>query len=638
MPSSLIRPADVVAAAFGRAGRWIDIARLLPRAGTPAVVGSLLLNVVLGILPGTFIVATSVLLGEVPGLTEARSGLPAKAITVLLLVVGAFALQHFLAPFQTVLAEAVARRVDEHCIGRLFEVTLRRAPFSVLENPSHADLIADARAAFARAVPTPGEASAALPLLLARYCQLAAAVALVGYVLGPLAAAVAAVTSLAIRFGVRGTLGRYAALWDSLTRHRRRTGYVRELATGQLAAKEIRMLSLMPWLSARLRKETMAGLLPLWEGSRRLQFWPFVALAAVGFLGGTTVLGILAHRSSQGGVGLLDLGVGLQAVLITMRFGVAFPECDLQTQFGLSSFHALERLERVEEVAAHRRHLTTRSTAAEAPAPEPERLITFEKVSFSYQQGAPAVLDGLDLDIPVGKCTAIVGLNGAGKTTLVKLLARLYEPTRGRILVDGTDLADYAPEAWQRRIAVIFQDYLRYELPARENIGFGAPHLLDDEEALLAAAESAGAGDILRSLPDGLRTPLSRHYSGGRDLSGGQWQRIALARALLAVRGGASVLVLDEPTAQLDVRGEVRFFDDFLATAGAGGVTSVIISHRFSTVRHADRIVVVEYGRVLEQGTHDSLMRADGRYAELFRLQAQRFHDEDEQEKTEVTP
>ncbi|MFH9296785.1 ABC transporter ATP-binding protein [Streptomyces sp. NPDC017520] len=635
MLSSLIRPPDVVAAIRGRARRWIDIARLLPRAGTPAMVGSVLLNVVLGILPGVFIVATSVLLGRVPGLAEAGSGLPATAFTVLFLVAGAFALQQFLSPFQAVWAETVARRVDEHCIGRLLAVTLRRAPFSVLENPSHADLIADARAAFARAVPTPGEAAAALPLLLARYCQLATAIVLVGYVLSPLAAAVATVTSLAVRFGVRGTLGRYAALWDSLTRHRRRTGYMRELATGQRAAKEIRMLHLMPWVGARLRKETMAELQPLWDGSRRLQFWPFVALAAVGFLGGSTVLGLLASQTSQGRVSLLELGIGLQAVLITMRFGVAFPECDVQTQFGLNSFHALERLERVEEVSGRPSHRTPDS---DAPAPGPKQLISFEKVSFSYQEGAPAVLDGLDLEIPVGKCTAIVGLNGAGKTTLVKLLARLYEPTRGRILVDGADLADCAPEAWQRRIAVIFQDYLRYELPAQENIGLGAPHLLHDEEAVLAAAESAGAGDIVRSLPEGLRTPLSRHYSGGRDLSGGQWQRIALARALLAVRGGASVLVLDEPTAQLDVRGEVRFFDDFLATAGARGVTSVIISHRFSTVRHADRIVVVEHGRVREQGTHDSLMRAGGRYAELFRLQAQRFHDEDEQEETESTP
>ncbi|MFJ9034750.1 ABC transporter ATP-binding protein [Streptomyces sp. NPDC102274] len=597
------------------------------------MVGALLLNVVLGVLPGAFIVTTSVLLGRVPALADGRSGLPASAYTVLGLVVGAFALQHFLAPFQSVLTENVARRVDEHCIGRLFEVTLRKAPFGVLENPSYADLIADARAAFARTVPTPGEAAAALPLLLARYCQLMIAVVLVGYVLTPLGAVVAAVTSLAIRFGVRGTLGRCAVLWESLTRHRRRTGYVRELATGPQAAKEIRMLNLMPWLSARVNADTMAGLRPLWEGSRRLQFWPFVALASVGFLGGSTVLTLLAFQVSQGRTSLLELGVGLQAVLITMRFGVAFPECDMQTQFGLHSFHALERLERVEELSGR----PDRTPRPSPLTPRPESLITFEKVSFSYQEGAPTVLDGLNLEIPIGKCTAIVGLNGAGKTTLVKLLARLYEPTRGRILVDGVDLADCAPHEWQRRIAVIFQDYLRYELSARENIGLGAPHMLNDEAAVLAAARSAGAGDILDSLPNGLHTPLSRHYAGGRDLSGGQWQRIALARALLAVRGGASVLILDEPTAQLDVRSEVKFFDEFLATAGAQGVTSVIISHRFSTVRHADRIVVVEYGRVLEQGTHESLMRAGGRYAELFRLQAQRFHDEDVQERTGIT-
>ncbi|CAM5243051.1 ABC transporter ATP-binding protein [Streptomyces cyaneofuscatus] len=632
MPASLTWSADVVAAVRGRTGRWVEITRLLHRAGTHAAVGSLLLNVVLGILPGTFVVATSVLLGEVPGPAEARSGLPAKAFTTLFVVVGAFALQHFLAPFQTVVAEAVARRVDEHCIERLFEVTLRRAPFQILENPFHIDLIADARAAFARAMPTPGEAAAALPLLLARYSQLATAVVLVGYVLSPLAAVVAAATSLAIRFGVRGTLGRYAVLWESLTRHRRRTSYMRELATGLQAAKEIRMLNLMPWLSARFRKETMAELQPLWEGSRRLQFWPFIALAAVGFLGGSTILGLLASQTSQGRVSLLELGIGIQAVLITMRFGVAFPECDMPTQFGMNSFHALKRLEKVSSRAAHQ------TSALDAPAPAPQNLIAFEKVSFSYQQGAPAVLDGLDLEIPAGKCTAIVGLNGAGKTTLVKLLARLYEPTQGRILVDGVDLGDCAPGAWQRRIAVIFQDYLRYGLSAGENIGLGNPNLLDDNAAVLAAAESAGASGIVRSLPEGLRTPLSRNYPGGRDLSGGQWQRIALARALLAVRGGATVLVLDEPTAQLDVRSEVQFFDEFLATSGAQGITSVIISHRFSTVRHADRIVVLEYGRVLEQGTHESLMEADGRYAELFRLQAQRFHDEHEREETGATP
>lgn len=580
---------------------------------------SLLLNALLGLLPGVFVLAASVLLDRAVG----GSGLSDEVYGWLGVVVGAFALQHVLAPFQPALTQAVARRVDRHCIARLLDVTLRRAPFGVLEDSAHEDLIADARAAFVRTVPAPGQAAAALPLLLARYLQLAFAVALVGYAAGPVGAAVTAVTALSIRFGVRGTLGRYAELWDSLAGHRRRTAYTRRLAIGTGAAKEIRLLGLMAWLSDRFDRDTMDGLLPLWVGSRRLQFWPFVALAVAGFAGGTAVFALLAHGAVQGHVDLFALGIGLQAALVTMRFGIAFPECDTQTQFGLESFHALERLEALEKSAP-------RPAAGTAPAPRPEHNIRFEGVGFSYSPHVPPVLDGLDLEIPVGACTAIVGLNGAGKTTLVKLLARLYEPTEGRITVDGADLAAHSPESWQRRIAIVFQDFLRYELPAGENIGLGAPHLMHDEAALLDAVHRAGAAPVLAKLPDGLRTPLSRRYPGGHDLSGGQWQRMALARALLAVAGGASLLVLDEPTAQLDARGEVAFYDEFLAGAGSRGITSVIISHRFSTVRHADQIVVVEHGRVIEQGDHDSLLRAGGRYAELFRLQAQRFEDDNE--------
>ncbi|WP_330241359.1 ABC transporter ATP-binding protein [Streptomyces sp. NBC_00525] len=611
--------AGAVAVVRRRAGRWIDLARLLPRAGTPLVAASLLVNTVLGLLPGGFMLAASVLLDRVAG----GSGLTGEVYGWLAVVVGAFALQHTLTPFQPALTEAVSRRVDGHCIGRLLDVTLRRAPFGVLEDSAHEDLLADARAAFARTVPTPGEAAAALPLLYSRYLQLTFAVALVGYAAGPAGAVITACTALAIRFGVRGTLGRYAALWDSLAGNRRRTGYIRQLATGTGAAKEIRLLGLMPWLGARFGRDTMEHLRPLWAGSRRLQFWPFIALAAAGFAGGTAVFALLAHGTVQGRTDLLALGIGLQAALVTMRFGIAFPECDTQTQFGLVSFHALERLEALEESKP-------RPAAGTEPAPRPAHSIRFEDVAFSYRPDAPPVLNGLDLEIPVGSCTAIVGLNGAGKTTLVKLLARLYDPTSGRITVDGADLAAHSPESWQRRIAVVFQDFLRYELPAADNIGFGAPHLAADEALLLDAARRAGAGPVVGKLPDGLRTPLSRRYEGGHDLSGGQWQRIALARALFAVEGGASLLVLDEPTAQLDVRGEVAFFDEFLAEAGSRGITSLIISHRFSTVRHADRIVVVEHGRVLEQGDHDSLMRADGRYAELFRLQAQRFEDDND--------
>jgi len=253
--------------------------------------------------------------------------------------------------------------------------------------------------------------------------------------------------------------------------------------------------------------------------------------------------------------------------------------------------------------------------------------IAFEKVTFAYPGSDRKILDELDLELPAGTSTAIVGLNGAGKTTLVKLLARIYEPTGGQITADGIPLAEFGARSWRKRLAVIYQDYVRYELDAAANIGLGAPELMGDAAALERAVEWAGAAGVTAALPDGLSTILSSRYPGGVDLSGGQWQRIALARALFAVEGGASVLVLDEPTAQLDVRAEVAFFDRFLELTC--GLTTVVISHRFSTVRRADQIVVLDGRRITERGSHGELMAAGGTYAELFRLQARRFAEED---------
>jgi ABC-type multidrug transport system fused ATPase/permease subunit len=249
----------------------------------------------------------------------------------------------------------------------------------------------------------------------------------------------------------------------------------------------------------------------------------------------------------------------------------------------------------------------------------PARQVSFKDVTFAYPASPEhPVLRGLSLEIPAGSSLAIVGQNGAGKTTLAKLLCRLYDPQSGAIEVDGVDLRDLDLEGWRRQVTAVFQDFVRFELTLRENVAPGvAPDAALDDIVGAALAESGAAG-----LAD-LDTVLAKGYTGGTELSGGQWQRVALARALAAVRLGAGLVLLDEPTAQLDVRGETEIFERILAATRS--CTTILISHRFNTVRHVDRIAVVADGAVAELGSHDELMALRGRYWRMFSLQAERF-------------
>jgi ABC-type multidrug transport system fused ATPase/permease subunit len=275
---------------------------------------------------------------------------------------------------------------------------------------------------------------------------------------------------------------------------------------------------------------------------------------------------------------------------------------------------SIERLE-VEMARAGELRGTGGSVAPPDSAPE----IRFRDVTFTYPTGSRPVLEHFDLTIPAGASLAIVGQNGAGKTTLAKLLCRLYDPDSGSIEVDGTDLRDLDLSAWRARLAALFQDFVRYELPLRDNVvPLGA-----DPEVVTGALAHAGA----LGLAD-LDAPMAKGYPGGVDLSGGQWQRVALARAIAKVGTGANVVLLDEPTAMLDVRGEAEIFRRVLAATSEA--TTVLVSHRFSTVRQARLICVVEHGRVIELGSHEELMARRGRYRTMYDLQASRFHDQAE--------
>ncbi|MER7244110.1 ABC transporter ATP-binding protein [Kribbella sp. NPDC000426] len=401
----------------------------------------------------------------------------------------------------------------------------------------------------------------------------------------------------------------------------RRARYVRGLLVQTEAAKEVRLFGLTDWLVDRYRATWLSAMATLWplrkQGLRPVYLACLVMAIAVG-----GALALLVNDVATGVVGLAGVITLTQAVLALEAFGILG---DPQMALGQSTAAAVELARLRREIGLPETHPAVLSSEDHQSAPSQEDRavgVVIENVAFTYPTRDEPALSGLSLHIPAGQSVAIVGVNGAGKSTVIKLLCGLYRPDQGTVRVDGADPAE-SPAA-RRRVAVIFQDFVRYHLSLRDNVGFGAVARRHDQRVLDRALVDAGGNDLLDRLEHGWDTVLSAEYEGGTDLSGGQWQRVALARALAAVAGGAGVLILDEPTAALDVRAEAALFDRFLQVTQ--DVTTILVSHRLSSVRHVDRIVVLDPGAgIVEDGSHDELMRAGGRYAEMFTLQARRF-------------
>jgi ATP-binding cassette subfamily B protein len=408
---------------------------------------------------------------------------------------------------------------------------------------------------------------------------------------------------------------RESAVWrdrntDEVRGAQRDADYAYRLAVDPPASKELRLFGLAGWTIDRfIARRTR--LHELQYAATRLRERPVIWSMLLVVSANLLVFWLLASAATHGRISLAEAVIYVQsAVGVSM---IAFGGFSWALDGAAAPVAAVLRLEPAMRPAG-----ALRSGVRPAGA-LPAREIRLRDVTFGYPAGsstpgAAPVLQHFDLAIPAGSSLAIVGQNGAGKTTIAKLLCRLYDPQSGAIEIDGVDLREFDLASWRSRVAAVFQDFIRLELPLRDNVApAGAP-----DNVIRAALESAGAANLAA-----LDTVLARGYTGGTDLSGGQWQRIALARALAAVALGAGVVLLDEPTAQLDVRGEAEIFDRLLAATRH--CTTILISHRFSTVRHADRICVLEHGRVIELGTHDELMALGGRYRTMFDLQAQRF-------------
>jgi len=571
----------------------------LPRADSRLAAAWWTLIVLRSVLPPVFAVATGVIVGAVQDGTSLTGPLVLMGVVFVLLQVSA--------PMHQAVGENLGHRLSAWLYDDLTRSCVDPPGIGHLEDPELIGDLTVAREFDAGVAGPPMEVN--LPFIAVGLVDLGAGLASAAVLF---AYAWWAPLLLGGAWLATHWLLRESAIWrdrntDVVREANKHADYAYRLAVDPPSAKELRVFGLSEWVLDRFtgrRRELFA----LQQEATRLRERSLLVSMLLVTAANVVVFGALALDTAQGSLSLDRTIVYAQVAVGTSL--IAFGGLNWALDGAAAPVAAVLRLR---DTTGRVGALSRLGVRAAAGLPTAE--VRFRGVGFAYPRTERPVLSGLDLVVPAGTSLAIVGQNGAGKTTLAKLLCRLYDVDAGAIEVDGVDLRDLDVDAWRARVAAVFQDFTRFELSLRDNVDPGGLASDDDVRAALIAAGADALAD--------LDTPLAKQYDGGVDLSGGEWQRVALARAVCAVRRGAGVVLLDEPTAQLDVRGEAMIFQRLLEATR--GVTTILVSHRFSTVRLADRICVVEDGRVIELGSHDELMAHGGRYRTMFDLQAQRF-------------
>jgi len=584
-----------------RSSNFCTVAGVLPRAARPLAFLWWTVLILRGLLPAVFAIAMGVLVGAVQHKADLTAPLALFAIV--------FVLLQILPPIHRSLGANLGSRSAAWLYDQLTSACVGPPGMGHLENPK---LTTDLTAArdFDLGITGP-------PMAISMDFIAGGLIEMTGGIASVLLVAAYqwwAALLLAGAWAATHWLLRESAIWrdrntDEVRAAQRQADYAYRLAVEPPAAKELRLFGLAGWIVERFRTSRRLLFDLRWEATRlreRPLIWSILLVLSANIL----VFWSMTTAALDGHLALPRLVTFASAVIGASM--IAFGGLSWALDGTAAPVSAVLRLQ---ASMAQEGALVVGNESAKGM---PVRQIRFRNVTFAYPNGSEPVLKDFDLTIPAGSSLAIVGQNGAGKTTIAKLLCRLYDPQHGAIEVDGKDVRTLDIGAWRARITAVFQDFIRFELSLRENVApGGAPDGL-----IRQALEEAGLANVAQ-----LDTVLARGYPDGTDLSGGQWQRVALARALCAVKFGAGLVLLDEPTAQLDVRGEAEIFSRILAATRR--VTTILISHRFSTVRHADRICVLEHGRVVELGSHDELMAVGGRYKTMFELQASRFGEEE---------